>query len=74
VEGGRNLGVENWGFGPARGFDSEFVRDLAWALEKIPPEALDHRYDPVAMTKKEIYPSIWYQGAEDDALGYCREH
>jgi len=78
VNGGTPIGDEDGhdvGYGPARGFTSGEVREIAEALAGIDSKDLDGRFDPAAMTKAEVYPSIWDRAPEeDDTLGYLREH
>ena len=55
VSGGESVGDVDLGYGPARAFDSEDVRDLARALAPITPEKLFERWDPAAIATAEIY-------------------
>jgi hypothetical protein len=68
VRGGAEVGDEDVGYGPARGFDSAQVRAIAKALAPIDGEALGDRFDPAAMTRAEIYPEIWDRDSEEDDI------
>jgi hypothetical protein len=75
VKGGREIGDVDVGYGPARAFSSADVRDIAVALHTITREDLERRFDPAAMSKLDIYPSIWGRPREeDDTLGYLLEY
>lgn len=66
--GGEPLG-EDFGYGPARVFSPDEVVEIHEALAEVRPESLASRYDPEAMRREEIYPSIW-DNPDDDALAY----
>ena len=75
VQGGREIGSIDVGYGPARALVSSEVQTLSAALDALPPEALAERFDPEAMTRLEIYPDeIWARAEDpeddDDPLGY----
>jgi hypothetical protein len=71
VRGGREVGDVDVGYGPARAFPSAEVREIASALRPLTREVVARRFDPKAMTRLDIYPSIWDRpGEEDDALEY----
>jgi hypothetical protein len=73
--GGAEIGDVDVGYGPARGFTSSEVKEIARALASLPPEQLASRFDPKAMMAAEIYPTIWDRPpSEDDTLGYVREY
>jgi hypothetical protein len=73
VKGGRQIGDVD--YGPARAFSSADVRAIAAALRPIGPAELEARFDPAAMTKLDIYPSIWDRPRdEEDTLGYLLEN
>lgn len=75
VRGGREAAGVDVGYGPARLFTAAEVRDVAAALAPLDEAALRDRFDPEAMTRLDIYPSIWSRDPEDDdALGYCLEY
>jgi hypothetical protein len=59
VQGGREIGKVDVGYGPARALRSSEVREVAAALEALPPEELAARYDPEEMSRLEIYPDVW---------------
>ena len=56
VSGGRPVGDEDVGYGPARGFTSGEVREIADALSDLASDALLARYDHAAMNRLDIYP------------------
>jgi hypothetical protein len=65
------IGDVDVGSGPARALQPESVQELARALDALTEETLRRRFDPEAMVREDIYPSIWHRDpAEDDALGY----
>jgi hypothetical protein len=75
VKGGREVGDVDVGYGPARAFSSADVRAIAAALGPITRRNLEQRFDPAAMSKLDIYPSIWDRPREeDDTLGYLLEY
>lgn len=75
VEGGEPVGEVDVGYGPARVLRPSQVQEFGAALEQVAPEHLQQRFDPRAMMKADIYPSIWGRNsAEDDALGYLLDH
>ena len=69
--GGREIG-EGCGYGPARGFTSSEVKQIAEMLAAADEATLRSRYDPHVMTRDEVYPSdIWEcWPPEDDPLGF----
>lgn len=74
VIGGQTVGDVDVGYGPARAFMSEQVRQIAAALAAVDEKELRRRFDPTAMTEAEIYPTIWDSAEEDDTLGYLAAH
>ena len=66
VRGGTAIGDENVGYGPARGFSPDEVKEIARALGEIKKGTLQERFDPDAMMEAEIYPCIWDRPPEDD--------
>ena len=56
ASGGRAVGDEDVGFGPARAFDSGEVKALAAALEALDAATLAARFDAAEMDALEIYP------------------
>lgn len=65
IIGGEEFGPDI-GYGPPHIVSATQVREIAAALEKITPEQLSARYNPEAMEKEEIYPTIIWKrdGAE----------
>lgn len=70
VQGGREIGKVDVGYGPARALKSSEVREVAAALEALPPEELADRYDPEEMSRLEIYPEIWTRDPDEDWQSY----
>jgi hypothetical protein len=68
--GGDEIG-EDMGYGPARLLSAEHVRLIANALPN--ENVFVESYDPKAMEKAEIYPSIWVREGEE-ALEYLLEY
>ncbi len=75
VQGGREIGETDVGYGPARGFTADEVRAIAQALARIDVQTLRARFNPQAMMTADIYPNSWDRpAAEDDTLGYLVEY
>jgi hypothetical protein len=55
IGGGESIGDIDLGYGPARAFDSEAVRELARALAPITVEKLFERWDRGAIFEAELY-------------------
>ena len=73
--GGREVGMEEVGNGPARTFTATEVRAIAGALAELTDDELRSRFAPAEMTRLEIYPEIWDRDrAEDDTLGYLMDN
>ena len=72
VTGGKEIGEEDVGYGPARGFTSAEVREIAKALQPITNDALLAGYDPAAMVASTVYPGGWSARPDEDAdfMGY----
>ncbi|MET0404032.1 MAG: YfbM family protein [Cystobacter sp.] len=66
--GGQKVGDEDVGYGPARAFTPQQVKDISRALEALDPEALRPRFNPGQMDDLEIYPKGWSESADDDSL------
>jgi hypothetical protein len=75
VQGGREIGNVDVGYGPARALAGSEVQEIAAALDLLPPEELTRRFDPEEMTRLKIYPEIWSRDpAEDNSQGYLVEY
>lgn len=75
VTGGREVGDEDVGYGPARTLTPGETREIANALAALSDEQLRARFAPEEMMRLEIYPEIWDRDpAEDDTLGYLMEY
>jgi len=75
ASGGRDVGDEEIGIGPARVFRSDEVVRIRDALVKVDDVQLRARFDPAEMTRQDVYPDIWSRDPEDDnALGYVMEY
>jgi hypothetical protein len=66
IDGGTQVGDVDVGYGPARGFRSSEVKQIADALNSVDPAALAGRFDPEKMARAEVYPGIWDR-EEDEA-------
>jgi hypothetical protein len=74
VAGGREVGIDEVGIGPARTLTAKETRDVATALARLTDEDLRARFRPDEMMRLEIYPEIWDRDpAEDDTLGHVME-
>ncbi len=67
IFGGEEIG-EDLGYGPSRLLSPEHVSQVADALGGLGPDELRRRFDPVAMSAEQVYPSsIWHEpGVLDD--------
>src|SRR5688500_13805426 len=75
VTGGREVGDEEVGYGPARTFTPAETREIASALAALSDEQLRARFAPQVMMRLEVYPEIWDRDpADDDTLGYLMEY
>jgi hypothetical protein len=75
--GGREVRNVDIGYGSARAMTAGEVRELARALEALPPETLAERFDPAEMTRLSIYPDMIWERVDDhddDPLGYVLDH
>ena len=74
VCGGREVGDEDVGYGPARAFTSVEVKAIADALELVSIEELARRFDGKRMDELEIYPAVgtWTEidPKSPDSFGY----
>lgn len=72
--GGRTVGDEDVGYGPAWVFTAAETRGIAAAVAAVSDEELRARYDPSAMDAADVYPSrIWVRDG-DEALDYVMEY
>lgn len=75
VSGGRDVGDEEIGYGPARVYTSAETREVAKAFAAVTDDRLRARFAPNAMMEAQIYPEIWDRDpARDDTLGYLMEN
>ena len=58
ILGGREIG-KDLGYGPARVLSPEQVKNISQALNALTTEGLAAKYDPLAMQRAEVYPTIW---------------
>lgn len=70
IQGGQQVGDEDVGYGPARGFTAEEVRAIAGALRGLTSEILHARFDPQAMEAADIYPTGIWVDEGDEAFEY----
>jgi len=64
VLGGAEFGSDI-GYGPARYLNPRQVSEIPAALKNLPFEQFKSRYDPKAMMKAEIYPTIWEREGQE---------
>src|SRR5688572_14645884 len=74
LEGGRIVGDEDIGYGPARVFTAAETRSIAAAVAAISDKELRARYDPSAMDAADVYPSLIWVRDGDEALDYVMEY
>ena len=74
LEGGRTVGDEDVGYGPAWVFTAAETRGIAAAVAAISDEELRARYDPRAMDAADVYPSLIWVRDGDEALDYVMEY
>ncbi len=73
--GGREVGDEDVGYGPARAFASSELKEISAALDQIDRAELARRFDARQMNELEIYPS-WGRGwaevdpTSEESFGY----
>lgn len=66
LEGGREAGEEDFGYGPARVFRAVEVHAIHAALRNLTDADLSGRFNPAVMTELDIYPSVWDRESEFD--------
>ncbi|PIE54228.1 MAG: hypothetical protein CSA35_06695 [Dethiosulfovibrio peptidovorans] len=71
--GGETAGNINVGYGPARLFNSETVKEIHSHLSNISEAEVAANYDPKEMDKLNIYPNIWSRDG-DEGLEYIIEY
>lgn len=75
VCGGVQIGDIDIGYGSARALTAQEVAQAHRALASLPDASIRSRFDPPAMLRAEIYPSIWDRRPDqDDTLGYLMEY
>lgn len=67
ILGGKEFGGD-LGYGPARVLSEAQVKAISSALSKISGESLAARFDPDAMTKADVYPTIVWKRDGAQAL------
>lgn len=73
VLGGTELG-EDYGYGPARYLSAQEVKEVADELDLIEHDELIGNFDSAKMAENEIYPSVWGEEPDEDALQYLMDH
>ena len=63
--GGQSVGDIDVGYGPARAFRANAVRELSSVLDPIGVDQLRRNYDPGKMAELDIYPDIWERDGEE---------
>lgn len=71
--GGETVGNIDMGYGPARLFNSEIVKDIHTRLSQISVADLAANYNPEEMDQLDIYPNIWSRDG-DEGLEYITEY
>lgn len=74
VQGGREVGDEDVGYGPARAFGPAETKAVSAALEALPAEALRGRFDAKRMTELDIYPTVIWERDGQESLDYLIQH
>ena len=64
VSGGTAIGEDDVGYGPARGFRSSEVKEIAAALKTLDRNMLAARFNWQKMARAKIYPDIWSRDEE----------
>ena len=59
VSCGKEVGDVDVGYGPAKSFTPEEVKEISDFLENLDDSELKSRLDPKKMNEMKIYPSVW---------------
>ena len=70
IMGGKEIGDIDVGYGPARSFTSEQVKEISAALEKVNESELKNKFSSDEFNENDIYPSIWDESVEECIEGY----
>ena len=70
LSGGREIGDEDVGMGPARVFSASETRTIAAALAALGDDDLRGRFDPQAMEAADVYPDVIWVRDGEEALSY----
>ena len=75
LEGGRYVGDEDVGYGPAWAFTSAETKNIAAALSAVTDDQIAARYNPRAMAAAGVYPEkVWDRGeTSDEPFQYLTE-
>ena len=65
LHGGRPVGTEEAGYGPARLFDTGEAAEIAKALRACDHATFYSRFDGAAMDQAKVYPQIWSRSREE---------
>lgn len=71
--GGLEAGDVEVGYGPARLFKSQTVKEIERQISGITREDLNRNYDPKKMEKLDIYPNIWVRDG-DEGFDYIADY
>ena len=74
VSGGRPVGDIDVGYGPARAFDADQVREIAAALTPLTREVLAPRFDPAQLRAHNVYPGFRDGWDQPDDRDYLLDH
>jgi hypothetical protein len=66
LNGGKEIGVIDVGYGPARSFSSDEVKEIHNELSEISSMDLRSKFDFELLSKNDIYPSIWDRKDPED--------
>ena len=69
LNGGKEIGTVDVGYGPARSFNSLEVKEISQLLEGISVDDLAKKCNHDLFEENGIYPSIWHEEF-DDCFGY----
>ncbi|MBD3308135.1 DUF1877 family protein [candidate division KSB3 bacterium] len=73
LAGGQTIGNIDVGYGPARAFPSDEVREIARRLNEIDQNRLKAAWDQKTFLEHKIYPDMWEKEPES-CFGYLLEH
>ena len=72
VSCGKEVGVVDVGYGPARSYSSTEVKEISKFLDSLNEEELKGRLDPLKMSELQIYPSVWEEPNLEEEWNYAK--